>query len=345
MSMKLFSRKKADRAKRRVGPVSPYACDWAADFQPAPLEQFDDDPLKRLYQQGRHAMILREESQWYGHTGGAETIRAVKQELEQRMALVPNGSVTLSQTLSGQAGPDQQDSDIPAFLLDTHTVSNARFQKFVDAGGYDDLEYWPEEIWPHLIELKDQTGQPGPRFWRHGRHDLRLSNHPVVGISWYEAQAYALWIGARLPSDAEWEMAASWHIRSSTDMLRRYPWGDAMDITRCNLWASRINVTVPVDEFPTGAAPNHVVQLVGNVWEWTDTEFLVTDDESRPIVGEMPMHVIRGGAFDTYFEAQASSHFRTGQIALARTNNTGFRCAMDLNEATWISGGGDGGLL
>jgi formylglycine-generating enzyme required for sulfatase activity len=81
-----------------------------------------------------------------------------------------------------------------------------------------------------------------------------------------------------------------------------------------------------------------VLQLVGNVWEWTDTEYITTDDEGRPIIGEMPMHVVRGGAFDTYFEMQSSSQFRTGQLALARSYNTGFRCAMDLDQASWITG-------
>ena len=133
-------------------------------------------------------------------------------------------------------------------------------------------------------------------------------------------------------------MAASWHLNSSTNMMRRFPWGDAMDKMRCNIWPSRHGATVPVSEYPTGAAPNHVLQLVGNVWEWTDTEYAVNDDYGRPIVGEMPMHVVRGGAFDTYFEAQATSHFRTGQIAIARTHNTGFRCAMDLSDAGWING-------
>jgi iron(II)-dependent oxidoreductase len=175
-------------------------------------------------------------------------------------------------------------------------------------------------------------------LWRNARHDDRYRDHPVVGISWYEAQAYALWTGQRLPSEAEWQMAASWHIKSSTDIMRRFPWGDAMDNTRCNIWSSRRGVTVPVSEYPNGTAPNQVRQLVGNVWEWTDTEYAITDDIGRPIVGEMPMHVVRGGAFDTYFETQSANYFRTGQIALARTYNTGFRCAMNLSDASWING-------
>jgi iron(II)-dependent oxidoreductase len=111
-----------------------------------------------------------------------------------------------------------------------------------------------------------------------------------------------------------------------------------MDNTRCNIWSSRRRGTASVEGYPNGAAPNQVRQLVGNVWEWTDTEYTIMDDDGRPVIGEMPMHVIRGGAFDTYFETQATNYFRTGQIALARTHNTGFRCAMDMSGAGWLNG-------
>jgi iron(II)-dependent oxidoreductase len=324
------------RRKREVSPDNSDAN--AAGFTPAPTETLDGDPVTRLYQQGRLNLILRDEDKWAHHPGADQVVKHTRHELEGRMALVPVGSVSISQTISAQPEAVENDISVEPFLLDVHTVTNARFQKFVDAGGYDELEYWPEEIWPHLIELKDLTGQPGPRYWRRGRHDLRLSDHPVVGVSWYEAQAFALWIGQRLPTEAEWQMASSWHINSSADLLRRFPWGDAMDKKRCNIWASRVGTTVPVTAYPKGVAPNQVLQLVGNVWEWTDSEYNITDDNDRPIVGEMPMHVIRGGAFDTYFETQTSSQFRTGQIALARTYNTGFRCAMNLADAGWING-------
>lgn len=341
MALRLFARKKpADRQARRSGsvPVEPSLDSQGVKYQPAPYESTEADELRRSFQQGRFAMILREEAKWRSQPGGTEVIEKSKRELEQRMALVPAGGVAISQTLTSEPGSPEEEVAVEPFLLDVHTVTNARYQRFVDAGGYDALEYWPEEIWPHLIELKDLTAQPGPRLWRQGRHDSRFADHPVVGVSWYEAQAFALWIGQRLATEAEWEMAASWHLNSSTNMMRRFPWGDAMDNKRCNIWSSRKGTTVPVSAYPNGAAPNHVLQLVGNVWEWTDTEYAVNDDRGRPIVGEMPMHVVRGGAFDTYFEAQTTAHFRTGQIALARTHNTGFRCAMDLSEASWING-------
>ncbi len=343
MALKLFSRKRTT-----VGPSRRRARDGnsngkvssrpsTGEFTPAPRESLDSDPVKRLAQQGRFNVLVRDEETWKRHPGAEAVLSRAKQRLEESLALVPMGSATITQTLSGQPGAAEEDVDVEPFLLDVHCVTNQRFQKFVDAGGYDELEFWPEEIWPHLIELKDRTGQAGPRYWRNGRHNAALAEHPVVGISWYEAQAYALWIGQRLPTEAEWQMAASWRIKSSTDMMRRFPWGDAMDNARCNIWSSRLYGTVPVNEYPTGTAPNQVRQLVGNVWEWTDTEYIIADDENRPVLGEMPMHVVRGGAFDTYFEVQTTNYFRTGQIALSRTHNTGFRCAVDLNEARWIN--------
>jgi iron(II)-dependent oxidoreductase len=340
MPLRLFARKKtaARSAAGNGNPILDAVLPSSMKYQPAPYESFDTDQLKRMFQQGRCTALLREQEKWRSHPEGNQVFEQAKAELEQRMALVPAGTVCIPKTLSASAGSAEEDVPVEPFLLDVHAVTNARYQKFVDAGGYDALEYWPEEIWPHLIELKDQTGQPGPRFWRQARHDARLADHPVVGVSWYEAQAFALWIGQRLPVEAEWVMAASWHLNTSTDLMRRFPWGDAMDRSRCNVWTSRRNATVPVHEYASGAAPNHVLQLIGNVWEWTDSAYDITDDHGSPVVGEMPMHAVRGGAFDTYFEAQATAEFRTGQLAMARNHNTGFRCAMDLNEATWISG-------
>ena len=242
---------------------------------------------------------------------------------------MPEGFVSLPQTVNDVPGCPEQDFDTTPFLMGKHTVTNAQFQNFVDAGGYANLEFWPRDVWPHLIDFKDLTDHPGPRFWEHGRHDRRLADHPVVGVCYHEAIAYAQWAGVRLPNEIEWQMAASWRIRSAAQVLRRYPWGDALDIRRCNIWASNIGHTLPVTDFPDGAAPNGVLQLVGNVWEWTDSDFSVVDAMGRPVVGDMYMKPIRGGAFDTYFPSQATSFFRTGLGVLFRVHNVGFRCAMD----------------
>jgi iron(II)-dependent oxidoreductase len=287
--LKLFSRtKKAAKLSRDGGYRGTGLPPTFETMQHAPLATLDSNPLKRAFQQGRYCAILHDKGEWKSQPEYHSILQDVHSELEQRMALVPAGTVSISKTLSAQPGDPEEDISVSSFLLDVVCVTNKRYQHFVDAGGYDMLEYWPEEIWPHLIELKDLTGQPGPRYWRQSRHDVRLSEHPVVGISWYEAQAYTLWIGQRLPTEAEWQMAASWHLHSSTNLMRRFPWGDAMDKKRCNIWGSRIGGTLPVIRAANGSAPNHVLQLVGNVWEWSDTEYVVTDSITAPSLVKCP---------------------------------------------------------
>lgn len=305
-------------------------------YDPAPVEKIDTDPLRALLQQERYNVIAAHPDQWSSHADGTDIVRQAVRRLQENLAVVPPGRAALPQTVTDAPGFPETDVLVEPFLLNVHAVTNSQFQKFVDAGGYDNLELWPKSIWAHLIELRDQTGAPGPRFWRNGRHDLNLSNHPVVGISWYEAAAYAKWIGQRLPTEAEWQMAATWRIRSETDLFRRFPWGDAMDKTRCNIWASGVGHTIPVDSCKDGAAPNGVLQLIGNVWEWVDSDLELTTEAGQPVIAEVTLKATRGGAFDTFFESQATGLFRTGHIAMARTHNVGFRCALSIADAPWL---------
>lgn len=95
--------------------------------------------------------------------------------------------------------------------------------------------------------------------------------HPVVYVSWYEAYVYTLWIsqvlpGVALPTEVEWEKAASWDV--SSGRKRRYPWGDTWDSQRCNTWESGPNMTTPVHAYPEGASPCGALDMLGNVWEW-----------------------------------------------------------------------------
>ena len=337
MALALFSRNKKEAAKpdvpvqtpQRVAPPPPPPDSMLGDFVPAEPVARDDDPLKRLFQQRRFGLIVPGRSKWAAHPEGEGIWRQACDVLERQLALVPAGMASLPQTLSDLPDGPQTDVEVEPFFLAIHTVTHADFQHFVDDDAYENLDLWPQDIWPYLIEFHDLTGKPAPRFWRDGRHDARRGDHPTVGVSWYEAAAYAAWAGLRLATEAEWQMAASWRIRSSADLLRRFPWGDAMDGTRCNIWNSGIGTTIPVTDLSQGAGPNNVLQLIGNVWEWVSTPFNPIADDHSPIVGEMPMMGVRGAAFDTYFEAQATSTFRTGQIALGRTHNTGFRCAVD----------------
>ncbi len=330
MPLRLLSRK----SKPTVAPCDPVAAKPAApppeQYVPADPIALESDELRRFVQLGRFGQVVAHPDRWRGHPEVRAAVHAASEAIDEQFAMVPDGCASIPLTISDAPGCAEEDVDTNAFLMSRYPVTNGEFQNFVDGGGYSDLSLWPEELWPHLIDYKDSTDQPGPRFWKNGRHDKRRANHPVVGICYYEATAYAAWAGYRLPTEAEWQVAASWRIRSSAYVLRRYPWGDALDTSRCNIWASGVGDTSPVGDFQAGAAPNGVLQLVGNAWEWTASDFEVTDEEGRPVVGDMLMKSIRGGAYDTYFPSQATSCFRTGLASLLRTHNTGFRCALDM---------------
>jgi iron(II)-dependent oxidoreductase len=244
--------------------------------------------------------------------------------LAARMALIPGGSVPVV-----MADGSHVPVEVPAFYLDRCAVTNRQYQRFVDAAGYDNLEIWPQEVWPSLMKFTDRTRRPGPRDWENGRFPAGQAEHPVVGVCWYEAAAFAAWVGKRLPTAAEWQKAGGWPEHLSGGACNRYPWGDVYEPARANLRSAGIGHTLPVNEHPTGATPNGIYQMTGNVWEWLD-EPLETIP-CRP--GEVfrawrPMRRIVGGAFDTYFPAEATCQFVTGQPELDRRENIGFRCAL-----------------
>ncbi|GAF71255.1 unnamed protein product [marine sediment metagenome] len=209
-----------------------------------------------------------------------------------------------------------------------------------------------------MLEMVDRTGAPGPRYWRDGCFLPGEEDHPVIGVSWYEASAYARWIGKRLPSDAEWVKAGSWPVAMSatTRMQRKYPWGDTMNRTAANLWGSGPEGIVPVDEFDLGVSVGGIYQLIGNVWEWTCGNFrelslageivsscspYPTDlDTHEYVAGDLilptPMKSIRGGAFDTYFDNHATCQFQSGENPLRRRHNIGFRCAVAIGDLALV---------
>ncbi len=160
-------------------------------------------------------------------------------------------------------------------------------------------------------------------------------DHPVVGICWYEANAYATWVGKRLPSSEEWQRAGTWPMGHAGDVTnQRYPWGDAFDPRKANTWDSGIGDTVAVAALTAGCTPNGVRQLIGNVWEWVDAQFHPNAETGVSVTLDQTMAEIRGGAFDTYFHSQATCQFRTGQPLLFRGPNVGFRCCVSGNTLT-----------
>jgi len=312
-----------------------------------------DALVDEMLTNGRYALLLRPEMN--RHLDRDHIIRAVR-HLDEAMALVPAGRVLLGplaeQASSSSGAFDANPHMLERFMhrvetlyLDRHTVTNLEYQQFVDAGGYEKLEYWHEEALPALLDFVDQTGNPGPRYWIEGHYQGGEERKPVVGVSWYEASAYACWAGKRLPTDAEWTKAGAWPVESAPGRIaqRRYPWGESFDIRRANLWGSHRKGPVDVDEYSDGESVGGVHQLVGNVWEWSGSA-LVSSAEPSLHVPET-FKSVRGGAFDTYFENHATCHYQSGEHPLARRHNIGFRLALPMSTlevAEEIESQGDG---
>jgi gamma-glutamyl hercynylcysteine S-oxide synthase len=320
----------ASTAPDLVDASAPRAC------PPKSTDALVDDLLAG----GRYALMLRPEMKQ--HLTQLHLMRAIRQ-LDEAMALVPAGRVLVGQLAemsSSACGQSEIDPKltrrnlvtVAPIYLDRFCVTNADYQRFIDAGGYEQLEFWHEEALPALLDFVDQTGAPGPRYWSDGQYSLNDQHLPVVGVSWYEASAYARWVGKQLPSDAEWTKAAAWPVESAPGRIaqRRYPWGESFDVRRAHLYGSGHNAPLPVGEFPGGTSVGGIHQLIGNVWEWTSTPLADAGDPTLR-VSESIMSV-RGGAFDTYFENQATCHFQSGEHALSRRRNIGFRLALPMSD-------------
>jgi gamma-glutamyl hercynylcysteine S-oxide synthase len=330
ISVRREDKSQKEEPERDDSPVARHAPDVRN-----PVDPNDTDALvEQMLAQGRFALLLR--PQVAGSLNEAQFGRALS-VLGECMALVPDGDVQLEE------GETSRVVTVQRFFLDRNPVTNRQFYEFVAAGGYQQSALWDETILPGVLEFIDRTGHPGPKYWKKGCYPEGEEKHPVAGISWYEAAAYARWVGKRLPSDAEWVKAGTWPVRisSTSQVQRRYPWGDSMDRTCANLWNSGPGRTVPVDQYPSGVSAGGVYQLIGNVWEWTSSGFsgasLPPDQLPRPgLKLPAPLRSIRGGAFDTYFDNQASCQFQSGENPLNRRENIGFRCVVGVCDLTLV---------
>ncbi len=325
------------RAKQTEQNPQPEAAPGAPADSTAPVAANREiqSVIDEMLSQNRYALLLR--PQLVGNLSTEQQART-RAALAEGMCLVPEGQIVVRRTTdeagSGEKSPQGPVLNLEAYYLDRYPVTNGQYHHFVAAGGYEQMQIWDPEIWPALLDFVDTTGHPGPRYWKNGRFPRGEEQHPVIGVNWYEAVAYARWVGKRLPSDAEWVKAGSWpvSIPGHPLLMRRYPWGEAMDRARANLWGSGPGRPVSVYEFPGGVSVGGVHQLIGNVWEWTADAFSFEGTENASV--QTKMKSIRGGAFDTYLDTQATCHFQSADVALSRKHNIGFRCAIKVSDFT-----------
>jgi iron(II)-dependent oxidoreductase len=242
--------------------------------------------------------------------------------------LVPAGPFTF-----GGPGPEGAPESRPArrihlsaFRIDRYPVTVASYAAFISAGGYRSRRCWTDRGWA----WRCATGATKPRFWDEPEWAPYLvPNHPVVGVNAYEAEAYAAFRDARLPTEAEWEKACR------GESGRAYPWGDTWLDDACGMRGYGPRGTVPIGTFPRGETDLGISDLVGCVWQWCRD---VNDDAAEP-AAEDPFvdpddydddapRVTRGGAWNT-LQWSVNATSKNAYPPTAQFSNLGFRLAED----------------
>jgi formylglycine-generating enzyme required for sulfatase activity len=240
----------------------------------------------------------------------SETVRAVG--IPSGMMLIPGAvfsyNVTTREDFIPYPALKRDSVRVDSFLIDKYPVTNAQYYEFIISSGY-----MPSDTSRYL------------RHWESGTFKQGQDRYPVVNLSYEDMQAYARWAGKRLPTEAEWQLAAQ-----GTDG-RKWPWGNEFHATNCNNAFGR---PTPVDAFPKGQSPYGVTDVVGNVWQMTNDMYFN---------GTSYFSVIRGGS---YFNPESSTWYIQGgpqpldrtQIMLLvspgfdRSETVGFRCVKDIDS-------------
>jgi ergothioneine biosynthesis protein EgtB len=225
--------------------------------------------------------------------------------------------------------------------VDRALVSNGDFLAFMRDGGYQDYRWWFSEGW----ELITKEQWQAPLYWEihdgqwmirdfSGLHPVESkADEPVSHVSYFEASAFAKWAGKRLPTEAEWEKAA--RLSDSTNELQAFPWGDdSLDASRANLLENSYWGVAPIGSFPEGVSASGCHQLIGDVWEWTTSDYVpypgfTSEFDEYNDKWFVNQKVLRGGSFATP-RLHIRSTYRNFFHAHERWMVSGFRCAKDL---------------
>lgn len=246
-------------------------------------------------------------------------------EDKDNMVLVPSGEFIRGSERFENTKPVQR-IFLDAYMIGKYTVTNFEFKRFIDDNGYHKEEFWTAEGW----KWRKDEDITEPFFW----YDSKWNglNFPVVGISWFEAVAYANWLAKltgksyRLPKEAEWEKAA----RGSDD--REYPWGNDFDKSLCNTDELNLGQTCPVGIFQGGKSVYGCLDMAGNVWEWCADFYSMEYYKDSPLnnptgstYGSNP--VVRGGSWCNG-PVSCSTMFQGFVPAVNRLITLSFRLAM-----------------
>jgi iron(II)-dependent oxidoreductase len=226
--------------------------------------------------------------------------------------------------------------DVPPFWIGRTPVSNRQWREFIGEDGYRRQELWSQRGWAHRIE----AGLELPKFWsrdgtrrRFGVEEEVPPEEAVQHICYFEAEAFATWSGGRLPTEMEWEKACAWDPITGT--RRAWPWGSAPPTDELtNLGGAGLR-PAPVGAYPDSASAYGAEQMIGDVWEWTSSNFapwpgftpMIYRDYSQPFFGG-DYKVLRGGSW-AVAPSTIRPSFRNWDYPVRRQIFTGVRLAWD----------------
>ena len=272
----------------------------------------------------------------------AEDPPPARATLASTEVLIPAGEFTMGTSTEPWALDNERPAhtvSTGAYFLDTTPVTYGDYLRFVEAGGYRQQQWWSTAGWRHVqeagLEAPQFLSRDGDRWWRtrFGHVEPVREDEPVTHVCFHEAEAYAAWAGKRLPTEAEWEKAARWD--PETGRSRRFPRGDEDPRPEHANLGQRHLRAAPVGAYPAGASPLGVHQLVGDVWEWTSSDFapypgfaVFPYPEYSAVFFGPDYKVLRGGSFGTDPVACRGT-FRNWDYPVRRQIFAGFRCARD----------------
>ncbi len=199
----------------------------------------------------------------------------------------------------------QHSVTLSAYYIGKYDVTRGQYQQFMNAGGYFNPAYWSSGGWNWVLE----TGATQPQYWAAVQNwgtgnFTQTDSYPVVGVTYYEAEAFCNWAGGRLPTEAQWERAARW----TGSHPNVYPWGDVWDAEKCNNYYDHNSAgggyeacqTSPVGSYPSGASPCGCMDMAGNVWQWCQDWYKSYPGSSSPFDYTNSYRVPRGGGWLNY---------------------------------------------
>ena len=226
------------------------------------------------------------------------------------------------------------------YALDRAPVSNGDFLEFIRDSGYQNFRWWFSEGW----EAVNRDGWRAPLYWElhdgkwmirdfAGLHTVESkANEPVCHVSFFEASAFAKWARKRLPTEAEWEKAATFN--QNAEQRQDFPWGgNAVDESKANLFENGLWAPAPIGAFPGGQNAYGCQQMIGDVWEWTTSDYVPypgfkSEFDEYNDKWFVNQKVLRGGSFATP-QLHIRSTYRNFFHAHERWMTSGFRCAKD----------------